>query len=126
MKDFENWNITKKSLDNRHKPPFFNEGQIWWCSVGVNIGYEIYGKNALFNRPVFILKKFSNYTFFGLPMTSSRKDLPSHFPLKFNGVDGSILMEQGRTLDGRRLGKRIGELSEDKIIDIKKAFKDNL
>jgi hypothetical protein len=29
----------------------------------------------------------------------------------FNNVNGSILIQQGRTLDSKRLGKRIGEIS---------------
>ena len=126
MKDFDGWNNLKQTLDNKHKPPFFNIGQVWWCSVGINVGYEIYGKNALCNRPVLIIRKFSHYTFFGLPMTSSFKNAVSHFPFIFNGVHGSILMEQGRTFDARRLGQKIGELSQDKFNDIKKAFKEYL
>lgn len=125
-KNFDSWNDFKKSLDKNHKPPFFNEGQIWWCSIGINIGYEVFGKHNLFNRPVIILKKFSHYTFLGLPMTSSIKDATSHFPITFNEIQCSVLIQQARTLDSRRLGKKIGELSKDKLLEIKKAFKNFL
>lgn len=60
-KDFDNWTQIKKGLDTEHKIPFFNEREIWWCSLGVNIGYEIYGKGYVFSRPVLILKKIKRF-----------------------------------------------------------------
>ncbi len=59
-------------------------------------------------------------------MTSSCKNASSHFPVMFHGIEGSVLMEQGRTFDARKLGKKIGELSQNKLHDIKKAFKEYL
>ena len=70
-KDFDNWGVVKKRLNCIRNLRTFNEREIWWCSVGLNIGYEIYGKNELFNRPVLIIKKFSSSIFLGLPLTSN-------------------------------------------------------
>lgn len=125
-KNFDDWNMVKQSLDSEHKPPLFNEGQVWWCSVGLNVGFETYGKNKLFNRPVIIIKKYSRFTFFGLPMTSRQKEHKSYYPFYFNGVHGSILIQQGRSFDSRRLGERIGQIPSDQLEIIKKALKDNL
>lgn len=70
---FDNWNSYKKNLNNKkHKPPFVKEGQIWWCTIGINIGYEMNGKED-FVRPVIILKKLSREMFLICPLTSKEK-----------------------------------------------------
>ena len=61
-----------------------------------------------------------------LPMTSRKKEARSHYAFSFNNVDGSILIQQGKTLDGRRLGEKIGEIPSYQLEIIKKALKDNL
>ena len=122
-KNFDDWNDTKQLLNSEQNFPFFNEGQIWWCSVGINVGFEILGKSGLYTRPVLILRKYGKQTFFGLPMTSRRKDRDSHYHFDFDGVQGSIILDQGRTMDVRRLADRMGELPERQFQKIRTAFK---
>lgn len=40
MKDFDSWNIKKQELDQ--KGEFFHPkpGEVWWCSVGMNVGRD--------------------------------------------------------------------------------------
>jgi mRNA interferase MazF len=123
-KDFDGWIEKKKKLDAQAKPPFFNEGQVWWCSIGVNVGYEIYGKSHIYTRPVLVLRKYSRQTFFGLPLTTQRKNRTAYHTLQFRGNLGAVILDQGRTLDSRRLIERIGELSESTMKGISLAFKD--
>lgn len=74
VKDFGNWNIRKKDLDRRtSRPPFFKEKEVWWLSIGVNIGYEEDGKGRNFARPVLILRKFNNQLFLGIPLSTKTK-----------------------------------------------------
>ena len=71
MKDFDSWNEEKKSLENvGHDILAFHEREIWWCSIGINLGDEQDGKNELFERPVLILKKFNNKVAWVLPMST--------------------------------------------------------
>ena len=72
-KDFDGWNPIKKSLDDTKSTPTFKEREIWWCSVGINIGHESDGKNELYHRPVLIIRKFSKRLFWGIPTTSQNK-----------------------------------------------------
>ena len=58
-KDFEAWSKLKITLDCEHNAPVFNEREVWWCCIGVNIGDESNGKNRLHNRPVLVLRKFN-------------------------------------------------------------------
>ena len=52
QKDFLGWHRHKEQLHAQHHTPTFQEREIWWCSVGVNIGHEMDGKNQFYNRPV--------------------------------------------------------------------------
>ena len=93
QKDFDNWSIIKKLMDEKRRFPTFSEREIWWCSIGMNIGYEIFGKGEKFWRPVLVLDKHNRHTFFGLPLGSTLKpDSPYHFELDFNGRKGSVLL----------------------------------
>jgi len=39
-KDFQKWHGKKSTIDQIEKRPFFHEGEIWWCVLGVNVGFE--------------------------------------------------------------------------------------
>lgn len=121
-KDFDQWNELKKRLDIVSVPPLFREGEVWWCSVGLNIGYEVMGKHLEFTRPVLVLRKYNRHTFFGLPPTSKRKPIPAHYPLDVAGKQGSLLLDQGKTFDSRRLCRRMLHLSKERLQHIKEAF----
>ena len=43
-KDFDSWNEKKKILNN-NDVSFYHEREVWWCSLGVNVGYEQNGKS---------------------------------------------------------------------------------
>ena len=74
QKDFDIWNKQKKLLNIRNITNlYFSERQIWWCSIGCNIGSEIDGKHINFERPVLILKKVNKAQFIGIPLTSKKK-----------------------------------------------------
>jgi mRNA interferase MazF len=122
-KDFDTWNKHKKRLDATHKPPFFNEREVWWCSVGLNIGFEVYGKGAIYARPVLILKKLSSHTFLGVPLTSKRKEQVYYHPIRFEGVDGSALIGQIRIMDDKRLSKLIAKMGKKQFEEIREAIK---
>lgn len=70
-----------KQKDTIH---LFNEREIWWCSIGENIGFEGDGKNDMFERPVLILKKYNAEVFFGAPLTTSTKEHPLRYPYMIN------------------------------------------
>ncbi len=63
--------ITLRAED---KKVLFKEGEIWWCSIGMNVGTEIFGKGRRFTRPVLVFKKFGSYSFLGIPITSQEKE----------------------------------------------------
>lgn len=123
-KYFNQWHKIKKRINKLDAGPTFQERDIWWCSIGQNIGYEIYGKNDAFVRPVLVLKKFSHYTFAGLPLTSSQKQNPFRYPYSINEKNGAILLDQIRTYDARRFtGDKITRMHPTEFEKVKQAVK---
>ncbi len=116
-KTFFLWHFLKNRLHKKDTVNF-SRREIWWCSVGLNIGYEINGKGTKFLRPVLVLKKTSNENFVGLPMTSKGKNLPGYFKYK----DGYIILEQVRTFNARRLVSRKEKVSQNNFDIINNSF----
>ena len=44
-KDFDRWNEQKKAVDRTRFTPFVHMREVWWCSLGVNIGAEENGND---------------------------------------------------------------------------------
>jgi mRNA interferase MazF len=117
-KDFNAWNTVKQRVQT-HQPPLFSEGQVWWCSIGVNVGDEQDGKGASFMRPVLVLRKFNRNVFIGVPLSTKQKDNRFYSKIVFNDVEQSVLLSQIRLMDARRFGKIMGKLTSDEVKRIK-------
>ncbi len=126
-KDFQTWHGIKIELDSSTRLPTFREREIWWCSIGLNIGYEVFGKGEKFWRPVLVLDKHNRHTFFGLPLGSATKNNnPYYFAMDFKGKSGSVLLSQGRTFSSRRLSNQMGKVTPKQFGAIKTAFKNTI
>lgn len=108
----------------KDKPPrrLFKEGDIWWCSIGMNIGVEIFGKGKNFARPIIVFKKFDVNSFLGIPLTTQPKSGIWYVPFTHANKKQYAILSQIRTLDSRRLRDKIGSLPESSFEEIKKAF----
>ncbi|MDR0200219.1 MAG: type II toxin-antitoxin system PemK/MazF family toxin [Streptococcaceae bacterium] len=105
LEDFDPWLKLKKKLHFQSKKRIlFKEREVWWCHIGQNIGWEENGKHNPYERPVLILKKYTNELFFGIPL-SSQKHVGTFF-YQFSEKDCALL-NQGRTLSARRLERRL-------------------
>lgn len=125
VKRFLQWIGLKENLHGAvHKPPFFKEGEIWWCHLGENVGIETNGKGDRFTRPIFVLKKYDRYSFLGLPLTTKKKKGSWYAPISFAGVEQIIVLAQGRVFDYRRLKEKMGELDEHEAMFVKKSYLD--
>ncbi len=61
IKKFIAWTKLKIKIYISERVIYFREGEIWWASLGANIGYEEDGKNENFERPILIFKKFNQF-----------------------------------------------------------------
>lgn len=123
-KDFAQWHAVKRRINSRLTVLPYKEREIWWCSVGVNVGREADGKGPNAVRPVLVVRKFNVDTFLGLPLTSQKKDNTRFFhPFFFHGRNQYAMLSQLRLWEGRRLQNKMGQLSEGKFNDVKDALK---
>jgi len=123
MKDFNNWNEKKIKIDSNETYKHPREREIWWCSIGVNVGTEIFGKGDDFARPVLIINASVGEGFIGVPLTSKIKN-GEYFciiKVKENKLS-TALVHQVRNFDKRRLRKRIGCISRDEYKNVIQCF----
>ena len=126
QKDFENWNKLKKLIDKKEISQEFNfhSGDIWWTTLGVNIGKEIDGKNETFERPTLILKVINRNTLYVLPLTSQEHFIDKyHFKVNYeNGGSGVVVFSQVRVISSNRLLRRLSRIHKSDLNKIKKLF----
>ncbi len=124
-KDFDIWNTTKKQIhvQKSSRVFYFKEREIWWCSLGTNIGVEINGKNEQFERPVLILKVFNTEGFWGIPITSKDRIGTYYYQFLRAGEKNTAILSQLRFLSSRRLLRKLDYLSKEEFSQISALIK---
>lgn len=113
----------KEKLDIMdHKAPYVSEGDMWWASVGENVGSEIGGKNDLFSRPVIILKKLAHGFYFVIPTSTKTKEGTWYINFKHQTKEMIACLHQSRAIDHRRLSSKLGTLDAEDFVRIKTGF----
>ena len=59
------------------------------------------------------------------PLTTAGRPYPSRVPVRFDGKDGQVVVDQLRTVDKARLAKRLGALEPDEaaaVLDVLREF----
>lgn len=111
-KEFYKWYMLKEQLHNTEKEQYFKERDVFWASIGVNIGYEQDGKGEIFSRPVLIIKKYNKNIFFGVPLSTKIKDGTFFFTFSLNDKPSNALLVQCRIYDTKRLENKIGKIAQ--------------
>jgi mRNA-degrading endonuclease toxin of MazEF toxin-antitoxin module len=123
-KDFDQWNESKKIIQSHGENKLYHQRQIWWCSLGLNIGSEQDGTGVDFDRPVLILKGLSRETCFVAPLTTSRKVHKTRvFIGLVEGRPASVLLSQIRVVDNKRFVEKIGFLDQNIFEEVRKIAK---
>ena len=123
-KDFDNWNKKKKEIETVEIGNFFpKEREVWWSTLGINLGVETDGKNEDFKRPVLILKTFNTEMVWVLPLTSQGKNNKFYYETEWNGQKSYIMTSQIRTISSKRLSRRIRLIPEKEFEDIRRTVK---
>jgi mRNA interferase MazF len=122
-KDFDTWNVKKKRIHSIEQiNTKFKEGEIWWCSAGLNIGQEIDGKHETFERPFYVLKKCNEAMFIGIPCTTNLKRGIFAYFLKILNWEFILNFSQIRSISSKRLLRRMVNVSSNIEKDIKERF----
>lgn len=124
MKDFNLWNESKKQLDSMTGEVFAHPREIWWCSLGLNIGAEVNGKNDNFERPVLVLRVYNTDTMLVLPITTKSKDDKFHYKISLNQDASSVKtvyakLTQLRVISNKRLLRKVNILDKELFEDLK-------
>ncbi len=121
-KDYNTWNNEKKYLNNKDVKLYFSEREIWWCSLGINIGVEIDGKNGKFERPVLVYKYISKDSLFVVPLTSKIRNDDYHAEIITNKVTSYVKISQIRVISSKRLLRKIDTLDTSQFLKIKEKL----
>lgn len=126
-KDFDGWNENKKHLHVEGENKLYHKQEIWWCSLGINVGFEQDGTGTDGQRPVLILKSMGPYICLVIPLTTSPKKHPMRVPLgKIDGKQASALFSQIRVIDTKRLINKVCFLESEPFARVRKTAKDLL
>ncbi len=126
IEEFIDWTKIKIRLNLKTDLVYFYEREIWWASLGFNIGYEQDGKNEKFERPILILKKFNKNILWALPMTSQNKTGGFYYQFETEDNKYSVILSQLRLISSKRLLRKIKVLSNVDFEKIRKYIKDFL
>jgi len=111
-------------LKNEQDGLYFREKEIWWASIGSNLGHEEDGKNQKFERPILILKKFNEHLILTVPLTSKVKENNKYyFKFNLNNRASSAIISQIRIISSKRLIRKIDNLSNRNFYKIKRLVK---
>ncbi len=123
VKRFLEWIGLKEKLHlSLQQAPYVSEGQVWWASLGENIGFEIDGKSNQFTRPVIIFKKLSNGFYFVIPLTSRFRLGSWYVSCNLKGMEQIACLHQVRAIDYRRLYSKLGRLDDLEYKKVKEGF----
>ena len=121
------WNRIKARLHISNAHPYPYKKEIWWASLGQNIGVEINGKNNKFERPVLVIRVFNTHSSFISPITSTLSD--KKFIISFTnlvGENNSTNISQLRTISNKRLLRKIGEISDTEFEKVLETIRETV
>ena len=126
FKNFSAWHTHKSSIDvSPHALRGYKERDVWWVSIGHNVGFEENGKGLSFARPVLIIKGFSPEIFWGIPLTSQSKTGKYYYTFTIQGYTNPsvALLSQLRVFDTKRVTTKLGMIEQVDFDRIKKLVR---
>jgi mRNA-degrading endonuclease toxin of MazEF toxin-antitoxin module len=122
-KDYTEWQNIKKKVHNEKERPYFHEREIWFCSIGENIGFEQDGRGKDYLRPVVIVKKFNNEPCQVVPLTKTQKKGVYYHSFSYKvGLVSTAILSQMRPVDSKRLEYKSGDISEKEFLLLKQKL----
>ena len=135
---FIDWVKLKIRIHSSDNPGLsFKQREIWWASIGLNIGSEQNGKDEKFQRPVLVLRKFGQHIFWAIPLTSNKKEHKYRLEIKYKEYSenivgelisedkkGIIILNQLKTMSSKRFIRKMGVISEADFDIIREKVKE--
>jgi mRNA interferase MazF len=121
-KDFDEWNKVKKKVEYIPNRKTVKLGEIYWCKLGLNIGVEQNGREDTFERPVIIIKKFSNNNVLVAPLTTQIHQGNWYYDIVLCNRNQQIILNQIKSIDTKRLLGSMGQISVFEVRSILKEY----
>ncbi len=119
----DQWNDVKQITEKTKKKVYFKERDIFWLKIGENIGFEQNGKGNKFQRPVLVVKRYTNDMFLGIPLSTTLREGSFYFQFEFiKGQMSTALLVQHRLFSSKRFIKKIGKINQNDFICLKKKL----
>ena len=121
LANYDKWNEIKKQTELNKTNWTIKVREIYWVKIGQNIGYEIYGKDNEFLRPVLVYKKFNRYSFIGIPLSSQNKNNKWYIKINPYNIekDNYVIISQIRIFSTKRIKSKFGKISNEDFEVIK-------
>lgn len=125
MQEFDRWNKEKKRIEgSAGARASVRARDVWYCSIGKNIGVEVQGTGYRFERPVLILAKFNRHMFWGIPLTTQQHQF--NFFYNFSDPDGRNVaanIAQLRLFSSKRVIRKLYKLDRGNFKQIQRRLK---
>jgi mRNA interferase MazF len=127
LKNFDNWNEDKKKIHATNENRLYHARDVWWCSLGVNVGFEEDGKGQGAERPMLIIHGFNKKLCWAVPLSTSEKINRYYIPVGIvDGKKSAAIISQMRLIDTKRFINYIGFIDKEPFDTTKQAIKDIL
>ena len=102
-----------------------NQYNVYLVNLDPTVGHEI--KKT---RPCLVISpdemNHNIDTIIVAPMTTKSHSYPTRIPVKFDGKQGWIVLDQIRTVDSIRLVKHLGKIAKKEVSEVKRVIKEML
>ena len=102
-----------------------NQYNVYLVNLDPTVGHEI--KES---RPCLVISpdemNHNIDTIIVAPMTTKSHSYPTRIPVKFDGKQGWIVLDQIRTVDSIRLVKHLGKITKKDVSEVKRVIKEML
>ena len=102
-----------------------NQYNVYLVNLDPTVGHEI--KKT---RPCLVISpdemNHNIDTIIVAPMTTKSHSYPTRIPVKFDGKQGWIVLDQIRTVDSIRLVKHLGKITKKEVSELKRVIKEML
>lgn len=108
------WMRLKLKINLSERKVFPRRKEIWWVSLGKNIGVEIDGKHSSFERPVLVINAFGIDSFLVVSLTSQPKIGKYYFDYINNDNQKRVInLSQLRTVSCLRFIRKIEVIDDN-------------
>lgn len=124
QKDYSDWHRVKSVLNNSKERVNFHDREIWFATLGSNVGSEQDGRGKKYLRPVVIIRKFNSEVCLVVPLTKTQKSGMHYYPFSYQeGCISTAILSQIRLVDSKRLMYKSGNIEKSDFNALKQKLR---